>query len=62
MEGGEEDPEFALPAPLVCPQPDHAHRGPQHDVIGHCGAELVFQVLHRAAAIIDGNKVALAFI
>ena len=62
MEGCEEDPEFALPAPLVCPQPHHTHRGHQHDIIGHRGAELILQVLDRTTAIINGNKVTLALI
>lgn len=62
MEGCKEDLESALPASLVCPQPHHTHRGRQHDIIGHCGAELVLQVLNRTAAIIDGNKVTLALI
>lgn len=62
MEGREEDPEFALPAPLVRPQSHHAHRGHQHDVVGHRGAELILQVLDRAAAVVDGDKVALALV
>ena len=62
MEGGEEDPEAALAAPLVGPQPDHAHRVDQHDVVGHRRTELVLQVLHRAAAVIDGHEVALALV
>ncbi len=62
MKGREEDPEFAFPASLVRPQSHHAHRGQQHDVVGHCGAELIFQVLHRTAAIVDGNKVTFALV
>lgn len=62
MESCEEDPEFALPASLVCPQSHHAHRGHQHDIIGHSGAEFILQVFNGTAAIIDGNKVPFAFI
>lgn len=62
MEGCEEDPEFALPASLVCPHSDHTHGGHQHDIVGHRGAELILQVLNRTAAIIDGNKVTLTLI
>lgn len=62
MEGCEEDPESALPASLVCPQPHHAHRGRQHDIVGHRGAELILQVLDRTAAVVDGDKVTLALI
>lgn len=47
--GGEEDAEAALPAGLVRPHADDAQRGDQHDVVGHRGAELALQVLHRAA-------------
>ena len=62
MESCKENPEFALSASLIRPQPHHAHRGGQHDVIGHCGAELILQVLDRTAAVVDGNKVPLALI
>lgn len=62
MESCEEDFEPALSAPLVRPQPDHTQGGRQHDVIGHRGAELVLQVLHRTAAIIDGNEVTFALV
>lgn len=62
MESCKENPEFALPASLICPQPHHAHRGGQHDVVGHRGAELILQVLDRTAAVVDGNKVPLALI
>lgn len=41
MEGCEEDPKFAFPASLVRPQSHHTHRGHQHDIVGHRGAELV---------------------
>ena len=47
--GGEKDAEAAPPAGLVRPHADDAQRGDQHDVVGHCGAELALQVLHRAA-------------
>lgn len=62
MESCKENPEFALPASLICPQSHHAHRGGQHDIVCHCGAELILQVLNRTAAVIDGNKVPLALI
>lgn len=62
MEGCEEDPEFALPASLISPQSHHAHRGHQHDVVGHRGAEFILQVLDRTAAIVNGNKVTLALV
>lgn len=62
MKSGEEDPEFALPAALVCPEPHYTHRGHQHHIIGHRGAELVLEVLDRTASIIDRNKVSLALI
>lgn len=62
MEGCEEDPEFALPASLIGPQSHHTHRGRQHDIIGHRGAELILQVLDRTAAVVDGDKVTLALI
>lgn len=45
MEGREEDPEFALSASFISPQSHYAHRGRQHDIIGHRGAKLIFQVL-----------------
>lgn len=45
MEGREEDPKFALSASFIGPQSHHAHRGRQHDIVGHRGAELIFQVL-----------------
>lgn len=62
MEGREEDPEFALSASFIGPQPHNAHRGRQHDIVGHRGAELIFQVLDWTAAIINGDKVTLALI
>lgn len=62
MEGCEEDPEFALSASLISPQSHHPHRGRQHDIVGHRGAELILQVLDRTAAVVDGNKVTLALI
>lgn len=62
MESCEEDLEFTLPAALVCPHSHHSHRRHQHDIIGHCGAELILQVLNRTAAVIDGYKVPLALI
>lgn len=62
MESCKEDPEFALPATLICPQPHHAHRRHQHDIVGHRGAELILQVLNRTAAVVDGNEVTLALV
>lgn len=53
--GGEEDAEAALAARLVRPHPDDAQRGDQHDVVGHRGAELALQVLHRAASGTGGQ-------
>lgn len=62
MEGREEDPEFALSASFIGPQSHHAYRGCQHDIVGHRGAELIFQVLDWTAAIVNGDKVTLALI
>lgn len=62
MERCEEYPEFAPPASLVGPQSHHPHGGHQHDIVGHRGAELILQVLDRAAAIVDGDKVTLALV
>lgn len=61
-EGGEEDLEFAFPASLIRPKPYHTQRGCQHHVVGHRRAEFILQVLHRTAAIINGNKVTLALV
>lgn len=62
MESCEEDPEPALPAALICPQPHHAHRRHKHDIVGNRGAELILQVLHRTAAVVNGDKVTLALV
>lgn len=59
---GEEHAETAESAALVGPHAHNAHAGIQHHVIGHRTAELRFQVLNGAAAIIYGNKVLLALI
>lgn len=48
MVGREKDPEAAFAAELVRPHADDAQSGNQHDVVGHRGAELALQVLHRA--------------
>ena len=45
--GCEKDAKAALAARLVRPHADDAQRGNQHDVVGHRGAEFIFQVLYR---------------
>lgn len=54
--GCEKDAEAALAAGLVCPHADDAQRWNQHDVVGHRGAELAFQVFHRTEMKQDGEK------
>lgn len=45
--GREKDAEATLAARLIRPHSDDAECGDQHDVVGHRGAELALQVLHR---------------
>lgn len=45
--GCEKDSEATFAARLVRPHSNDAECGDQHDVIGHRGAELALQVLHR---------------
>lgn len=45
--GREKDAEATFAARLVCPHSDDAECGDQHDVVGHRGAELALQILHR---------------
>lgn len=61
MVGREKDAEATLAARLVRPHSDDAECGDQHDVVGHCGAELALQVLNRTekrqGQIYTGNSI-----
>lgn len=62
LEGREEHLKPAVPTALIRPHADDPQAGAQHDVIGHCAAELGSQVLHGAAAVVHRHEVPFALI